>query len=714
MTISTEPAPLSYSGDDSTTAFPITWKYFAKSHVVATLRSSAGVETLWVLNTDYTLTAAGVEAGGTLTATTAPASGTTLVITLDPPNTQDKSLPLGGAFPSTSVEDALDVAAQRDARLEALFNRTLRVPKTDTQSDTELELPIDSDRASKFLAFDGDGSPIAAVGTSADLTPVSSFVNTLLDDADADAFITTLVNDSGIESATNILTTLPEVADMATLRALAWANGRRAYLRCHTTAADGGHGVFRRVTGAAASTYTHNGGTILVASGGDGSAAWLREINGPYNTSWFGTVADGVTSDSTAIQAAINAAPEGGQVVAPKKSGSYFIGTGLTIAKALAFVGLGHGEDQDTYPDLKGDTGVNILTIGSATGARILVEGFSFTNGARGIRFSQAAHQSIIQRVRFKSQTTAGIGEDNGASTSYIGCTLRDFVFHTCEVGIHLQRQYNQFRIESGRITDSVQEGILLANSNASQLPNVSLSHVIIESSGKNAINNNAGAIVTCYNCHFEDNGGTAAGSPWADIKASASGSIKASVTLHRCFFSTADANQLSERVHIVGPNVYVALYECGHASGDKIEETAGNVTGVDLLIVDDPESPSVWTVDNAIVDVTQFTPAAARMRFGGDGIRFKDLQYYRILRVTSDIDFPSIVDGASATSNVTVTGAALGDLADVSVDANTGLEFRAKVTATDTVTVRAFNLTGGAIDLANATFRIYVWKETT
>lgn len=38
MTISTEAVALSYAGDDATTAFPITWKYFAKSHVVATLR----------------------------------------------------------------------------------------------------------------------------------------------------------------------------------------------------------------------------------------------------------------------------------------------------------------------------------------------------------------------------------------------------------------------------------------------------------------------------------------------------------------------------------------------------------------------------------------------------------------------------------------------------------------------------------------------------
>ena len=34
---------------------------------------------------------------------------------------------------------------------------------------------------------------------------------------------------------------------------------------------------FYAVTGAAPGTYTHNNGTIVVVSGGDGSAAWLYQ-----------------------------------------------------------------------------------------------------------------------------------------------------------------------------------------------------------------------------------------------------------------------------------------------------------------------------------------------------------------------------------------------------------------------------------------------------
>lgn len=190
MTISTEPTPLSYSGNGATTAFPITWKYLAKSHVVATLRNADDTETLWVLDTNYTLTPAGVDAGGTLTALVAPATGTTLNISLDPPNTQTSSFPLGGEFPSTATESALDLSAQRDGKLEALFNRALRVPKTDTQSDTDLELPIDSDRASMLLGFDADGKPIASPGTGG--TTTSAFMATVVDDLTSNAALTTL------------------------------------------------------------------------------------------------------------------------------------------------------------------------------------------------------------------------------------------------------------------------------------------------------------------------------------------------------------------------------------------------------------------------------------------------------------------------------------------------------------------------------------------
>lgn len=183
MTFSSGFGSISYAGDGSTVNFPTGFAFVQNSHVKAVLRDTLDVETTWVEATDYTLTGAGNDAGGTLTAIVAPLTGETLVIILDVPFTQEKAFPLGGSFPSTQVEQMGDLGSMQTAKLAEVDNRTLKVPETDTQVGTALDLPIDSTRAGNFLAFDSNGKPIIAAGTSANLGPVSAFIDTLLDDA---------------------------------------------------------------------------------------------------------------------------------------------------------------------------------------------------------------------------------------------------------------------------------------------------------------------------------------------------------------------------------------------------------------------------------------------------------------------------------------------------------------------------------------------------
>jgi hypothetical protein len=79
----------------------------------------------------------------------------------------------------------------------------------------------------------------------------------------------------------------------------------------------------------------------------------------------------------------------------------------------------------------------------------------------------------------------------------------------------------------------------------------------------------------------------------------------------------------------------------------------------------------------------------------------------------TATYDPPSIPDGDAASTTVTVTGAALGDYADVSLSINNqGLIITGRITASNTVTVRYQNETGGAIDLASHTINVKVRKR--
>jgi len=185
MTFSAPSGKVSYDGDGATTAFPTVFKFVVKGHVKAILRDANDQETLWAEGSDYTLAGASNDAGGTLTASVAPASGETLILLLDVPFTQEKSLPLGGAFPSTQVEEALDLAAQASAKLSEVDRRTLKVPESDKITGADLDLPIDSARAGKFLAFDQNGKPTPAAGTTGGLAPVSAYMDTLLPSADA-------------------------------------------------------------------------------------------------------------------------------------------------------------------------------------------------------------------------------------------------------------------------------------------------------------------------------------------------------------------------------------------------------------------------------------------------------------------------------------------------------------------------------------------------
>ena len=189
MTIASTVSRASYSGDGTTVAFNTGFKFEDNSHVQVVLRSALGVETVKTLTTHYTLTGAG-ESSGTVTMITAPSAGETLLIIRDAPNTQLSSLPLGGAFPSTTVEQELDLAAMRDQQLEEKITRSLRFPASDSTS-LDAELPPSVDRASMFLTFDADGEPTVSAG-SADSLTVSPFMATVLDDTDAAAARATL------------------------------------------------------------------------------------------------------------------------------------------------------------------------------------------------------------------------------------------------------------------------------------------------------------------------------------------------------------------------------------------------------------------------------------------------------------------------------------------------------------------------------------------
>lgn len=82
------------------------------------------------------------------------------------------------------------------------------------------------------------------------------------------------------------------------------------------------------------------------------------------------------------------------------------------------------------------------------------------------------------------------------------------------------------------------------------------------------------------------------------------------------------------------------------------------------------------------------------------------------VLAGSATFDPASLVDGAGATTTVTVTGAALGDYAEASFSLDLqGITLTSWVSAAGTVSVRFQNETGGTLDLGSGTLRARVRK---
>lgn len=84
-----------------------------------------------------------------------------------------------------------------------------------------------------------------------------------------------------------------------------------------------------------------------------------------------------------------------------------------------------------------------------------------------------------------------------------------------------------------------------------------------------------------------------------------------------------------------------------------------------------------------------------------------------RTLAVTATLDFPSISAAATQTLTVTCAGAVIGDPVVIglpeTVDA--GIVFDARVSAANTITVRAMNITASPVNPASATYEFVVFR---
>lgn len=123
-----------YKGNGDTTVFPIQFPFLENEHVQVVRSADNGATESIVPASEYTITGAGVEAGGTCTFKVAPPSGTTIVVTRNVPITQLYAYKELDNFPAKSHENALAKLTMIAQQLAEKISRTLSVPITSPET----------------------------------------------------------------------------------------------------------------------------------------------------------------------------------------------------------------------------------------------------------------------------------------------------------------------------------------------------------------------------------------------------------------------------------------------------------------------------------------------------------------------------------------------------------------------------------------------------
>ncbi len=201
MTLSTTASRVAHAANGSTTIFPFAFKIWAPANLKVYVRNNATLaDTLQTLTADYTVDIVTYPDIGNVVFANAPPAGHTVVIVRDMPLTQELDLIASGAFAAENVERQLDKLAAEIQTLRELIARTPRLAVGTALSDPVLPEPRAA-VANQLLAVNatGDGFDLK-VPASLSLQTVSSFIGTLLDDADAATARATL----GVGSAVDL------------------------------------------------------------------------------------------------------------------------------------------------------------------------------------------------------------------------------------------------------------------------------------------------------------------------------------------------------------------------------------------------------------------------------------------------------------------------------------------------------------------------------
>ena len=445
MTVASDVQDVTYDTDGVSVTFPTTFYFIDEKHVFVDKIDGSGVLTPLVLGTDYVVSGAGVENGGTVTTTVAYSSGFKLHVYRLVQVTQETEYQQNDPFPAKTVEKSLDKLTMIAQQTSAAVVNSIRYPLSEYGTDGVL--PKRLDRAGKILAFDGTGrqtlvplpasigagdlknevwtdgldytagtsssvSLSRAYGTKANLgivvmngvaqDPASYVLTNGGSTLQFDAVIPVGVERIWCVGGTTLSLNVPPDGSVGDAQ-LEWGDAlgrmcdsiveltaldpriyKRAFVMGYYAPIDGGGGAYAYISGVSQSLA--NDGAIIAAAGGVG--CWVLQTNGAVSLHQFGAKGDGVTDDTARIQAAIDyVATMPLDLFVPATANGFRTTAQLSIKNGVTIFGAGTVPFDATGPNDSRGPG----------------SWFFFDHTGIGFKVSTTAGASFVTTVRFRN-----------------------------------------------------------------------------------------------------------------------------------------------------------------------------------------------------------------------------------------------------------------------------------------------------------------------
>ena len=328
-----------FIGTGTATVFPFAFKVFTATNLqVVRVDTSTGLESTLILNTDYTVslnTDQDSNPGGNVTLLAVLAVGFNMVITSDIANLQPTDLTNQGGFYPEVITDALDRATIQIQQMADELTRSIKIPISDGLS-LDMELPTAAARANSFLAFDATGEPTVVTAGSPG-APTTMTRQQFSGTGSQVAY--TLASDPGAlgNSCEVFVGGIYQQRDTYTIA------GTTLTFTAAPVAGTNNIEVVNFLTTAIGTTDSS-----LVTYVPAGTSATQRTVQAKLrdvvSVKDFGAVGDGVTDDTAAVQACVDAAKNGINKTILIPAGTYLVTHIDMIGIAysdISFIGVG-------------------------------------------------------------------------------------------------------------------------------------------------------------------------------------------------------------------------------------------------------------------------------------------------------------------------------------------------------------------------------------